>query len=81
MNRALKVTLQVVFLAVLIWVLAALSGVVAGFTVQVGAARRGRGHGRRRARSFRWTDTGMSAELTPTNAGMQPTAGIPLMRY
>jgi hypothetical protein len=65
MDGKLKVALQILFLIVLVWLLAAMSGVVSGATLRIGQ-RRGRGHRRRHHhRSFTWTATGMQGEMAP----------------
>ena len=82
-----KVVLQIAFLAVLIYVFAAIAGAAPGasvrgpgFAARIGKRKRhhGRRGRRRRARPYRWVTSGMGAELiatpgtsTPIPAGWQ----------
>lgn len=78
MNRVLKTTLRVALLLALIWVLAALTGVVQGATLQIGnSGKRGRRGCRGRA-GYRWTNTGMQASRVVTpGVDNSIRAGVP----
>ena len=85
MNGALKTALRIVFLAVLIWVLAALLGKAPGATLQIGS-RRKKGCGWNNGRdghnhANRWVATGMGAQLIASPGTDVPTVGRPLSRY
>lgn len=75
MNEALKTTLRVVFLIVLIYALAAMVGAVSGFGVRFGKCR----HYRRRRRRPGWIYTGMVGELVQTSGSGSSPANTPVL--
>lgn len=76
MNGALKTTLRVVFLVVLIYALAAMFGAAQGFSVNVGKGTRRCRRGPRRP-GFRYT--GMVGELIQTQGSGIAPAGTPVL--
>ena len=75
MQFDLKTILRVVFLIVLIYALAAMTGAVSGFNVRFGKTQR---HRRRRRRPG-WIYTGMVGELVQTSGSGQTPAGTPVL--
>jgi hypothetical protein len=82
MNGALKTSLRVVFLAVLIYILAAMFGGAPGFRVRVGKGKRGKCGGNRswgRVVHPGWRYTGMVGELVATGSMGTAPAGTPVL--
>jgi hypothetical protein len=84
MNSTLKISLQVVFLAVLIYALAALLGAAPGVSVRsrnfgarLGKGRGGRQCGGRQHRRNEWVASGMVGELIQSPGTNNPPVGIP----
>jgi hypothetical protein len=76
MQFNLKTILRVVFLIVLIYALAAMTGAVSGFGVRFGAKKRHRHCGPRRPG---WQYTGMVGELIQTSGSGSSPAGTPVL--
>lgn len=72
MEHGLKITLQVLFLFVLAWALAAMLGYAQGFSVNVGGKGKkgcgGKGTWQpgQRDNPYRWKATGMVGQLSPS---------------
>jgi len=86
MNGALRTALRIVFLAVLIWVLAALLGKAPGATLQIGSRKKKCGGWSNPGRdgfnhANRWITTGMRGQLITSPGTDVPTVGRPLSRY
>lgn len=86
MNGAVKVGMQVAFLLILIWVLAALTGMAPGASVQapgvgVRIGKRKRKHCHRR-KTFTHVADGMVGELiTSQGSSNVPLVGVPRIQF
>jgi len=85
MNGYLKISLQIAFVILLIWIGAALVGAAPGASFsgpgiygRLGARKRKRHHGRR---SYNWISSGMTGDLVQSNGLQSSVVGLPQIPY